>query len=80
MSSGRRKKEKVKKQKENYRKLHEALSFGSLHQSELNTLVINRDTNFFMGDFLQSVSHVPTPWDSSGFVGFVALTALLYVI
>jgi hypothetical protein len=36
--------------------------------------------NFFMGDFLKPVSHVPTPWDNSGFVGLVDITAVLYVI
>jgi hypothetical protein len=35
-------------------------SFRSLHQTELNTLVITRDMNFFMGDFLKPVSHAPT--------------------
>jgi hypothetical protein len=73
MNGGGRKKEN-KETRENYLKLLEAHSFGPLHQSELNTLVMRRNMNFFMGDFPKSVSHVPTPWDSSDF------TALLYVI
>jgi hypothetical protein len=54
--------------------------FGSLHQTELNTLVMKRDMNFFVGDFLKPVSHVPTAWDNSDFVGSVILTVVLYVI
>jgi hypothetical protein len=64
-----------KESRENYRKLLEVRSFWPLHQTR-----IKRDMNFAMGDFLELVSHVPTPWDNSVFVAFVLHTALLYVI
>jgi hypothetical protein len=52
-------------------------SFRSLHQKELNTFVIIRDMNFFMGDFLKPVFHAPTLWDNSDFVRFEVLTVVV---
>jgi hypothetical protein len=62
--------------RENHRKLLQVDRLGhSIKQ--LNTLKINRDMNFFMGDFLKPVSHAPTLWDNSAFVRFEVLTAVV---
>jgi hypothetical protein len=68
MNGGGRKKENKEKERiiVNYLKL---IRLGP--PSELNTLVIKRNMNFFMGDFLKSISHVPTHWDSSDFTALL---------
>jgi hypothetical protein len=76
-NDGRRQKEKVKKQERIIVSYFKFDSFRSLHQTELNTLVIKHDMSFFMGDFLKPVSHAPTLWDNSDFVRFEVLTAVV---
>jgi hypothetical protein len=37
-----------------------------------------RENNCFMREFIKTVSHVPTLWNNSDFVGRVVHTAVLY--
>jgi hypothetical protein len=69
-------KEKIKKQERIIVSYFKFDSF-SLHQTELNTLVIKRDMNFFMGDFLKPVSHAQTLWDNSKCVRFEVPTVVV---
>jgi hypothetical protein len=67
IDDGRRQKEKGMKEERIIVSYFKFGSFRSLHQTELNTFVIKRDMNFFMGDFLKPVSHAPTLWDNSDY-------------